>query len=227
MLYVLGDIHGFWKILDRLAEHLGPDDTVVQVGDFGVNSEFDTKEYTDYIFENINYKLIFIDGNHEHFQTIGRWHKNQLTEISPNVFYAPRGLVMELHGNLVGFLGGAESVDKAWRTPGYDWFPEESVQQEDVDLLIQNVDGRQLDILFTHSPPQFVNAANFPPLREEDWGLPLGWIDESAWKVSKAYWALKPKKVYCGHMHKVVNHDNVRILDINEVLPHKIDVLQE
>jgi hypothetical protein len=225
MLYVLGDIHGFWKILDRLAEHLGPDDTVVQVGDFGVNSEFDTKEYTDDIFENVNYKLIFIDGNHEHFPTIGRWHKDQLTEISPNVFYAPRGLVMELHGNLVGFLGGAESVDKAWRTPGHDWFPEESVQQDDVDLLIQNVDGRQLDILFTHSPPQFINAANFPPLREQDWGLPLGWIDESAWKVSKAYWALKPKKVYCGHMHKVVNHDNVRILDINEVLPHKIDVL--
>jgi UDP-2,3-diacylglucosamine pyrophosphatase LpxH len=221
MLYVMGDIHGFWEALDNLSTHLGPDDIVVQVGDFGVDRKFSDPDYLEKLFAKIQYKLIFIEGNHEHFPTIGMWHKDQLTEIAPNVFYAPRGLVMELDGKLVGFLGGAESVDKAWRTPGYDWFPEERVQQEDVDLLVKNVDGRQLDILFAHSPPQFVIKANWPPINEHHWGLPLGWIDESAWKVSKAFWALKPKKLYCGHMHKMVNHDNIRILDINEVLPHQ------
>lgn len=221
MLYVMGDIHGFWEILYRLSKFLGPDDVVVQVGDFGVDKFFANPDYLKKLFEKIKYKLIFIDGNHEHFPTIGMWSKDSLTEITPNVFYAPRGLVMELEGYLVGFLGGAESVDKAWRTIGKDWFPEERIQQEDVDLLVKNANGRQLDILFTHTPPQFAIAANFPPLRESDWNLPLGWIDESSWKVSKAFWAIKPKKLYCGHMHKVVNHDNVRILDINEVLPHK------
>lgn len=221
MLYVMGDIHGFWEILYRLSKFLGPDDVVVQVGDFGVDKFFANPDYLKKLFEKIKYKLIFIDGNHEHFPTIGMWNKDSLTEIAPNVFYAPRGLVMELEGYLVGFLGGAESVDKAWRTIGKDWFPEERIQQEDVDLLVKNANGRQLDILFTHTPPQFAIAANFPPLRESDWNLPLGWIDESSWKVSKAFWAINPKKLYCGHMHKVVTHDNVRILDINEVLPHK------
>lgn len=221
MLYVMGDIHGFWEILYRLSKFLGPDDVVVQVGDFGVDKFFANPDYLKKLFEKIKYKLIFIDGNHEDFPTIGMWNKDSLTEIAPNVFYAPRGLVMELEGYLVGFLGGAESVDKAWRTIGKDWFPEERIQQEDVDLLVKNANGRQLDILFTHTPPQFAIAANFPPLRESDWNLPLGWIDESSWKVSKAFWAINPKKLYCGHMHKVVNHDNVRILDINEVLPHK------
>lgn len=89
--------------------------------------------------------------------------------------------------------------------------------------LIANIGERQLDVLITHSPPEFVNKANFAPLREQDWGLPLGWIDESAWRISKAYWAVKPKMHYCGHMHKPVNHDNVRIVDINEIVPHRID----
>ena len=221
MLYVMGDIHGFWAVLNNLAKHLGPDDIVVQVGDFGVDRFFANPDYLKKLFAEIKFKLIFIEGNHEHFPTIGMWSKDQLTEIAPNVFYAPRGLVMELDGKLVGFLGGAESVDKAWRTPGVDWFPEERVSQEDVDLLVKNADNRQLDILFTHAPPQFAIAANFPPLNEHHWGLPLGWIDESGWKVSKAFWAIKPKKLYCGHMHRAVSHGEVRILDINEVLPHQ------
>ena len=137
MLYVMGDIHGFWEALDNLSTHLGPDDIVVQVGDFGVDRKFSDLEYLEKLFAKVQYKLIFIEGNHEHFPTIGMWHKDQLTEIAPNVFYAPRGLVMELDGKLVGFLGGAESVDKAWRTPGYDWFPEERVQQA-TDKVILN-----------------------------------------------------------------------------------------
>lgn len=219
MLYVLGDIHGMWSVLDNLSNHLGPDDIVVQLGDFGIDRHFANPDYIKNLFKNIKYKLIFLDGNHEHFPTINQWSKDGLTEIAPNVFYAPRGHVMELDGKLVGFLGGAESIDKAYRTIGKDWFAEERILQEDVDRLVENVGGRELDILFTHCPPQFVVQANFPPLNEHRWGLPLGWIDESSWKVSKAFWAVKPKQVYCGHMHKVVNHDNIRILDINEVLP--------
>ena len=38
-------------------------------------------------------------------------------------------------GRTVLFMGGALSVDKAWRTPGYDWFPEESITTGDLDRL--------------------------------------------------------------------------------------------
>jgi Icc-related predicted phosphoesterase len=218
MIYVLGDLHGDWIKLHNIQEHLNTDDVIIQVGDFGIYE----RELNNLAIEFPNgfpCKVYVIDGNHEDFNIINAWSKDELTEFHKNFFYVPRGYVMEIEGKLFGFLGGAESIDKAWRTPGVDWFAEERVSQDDVDKLHKNVDGRELDVLVAHCPPQFVNQANFPRLRESDWELPLGWIDESAWKVSKAYWAVKPKMMYCGHMHKPVLHDNIRIVDINEITP--------
>jgi hypothetical protein len=229
MIYILGDIHGNHEILERLSAMVQPDDTVIQVGDFGIYGAELFRLGGKY-FHGFPCKVYVIDGNHEDFNIINTWSKDEPTEFAPNFFYMPRGYVTEIEGELFGFLGGAESVDKAWRVqegPSRSWYFEERITDSDIDRLMKNLNGRAPDVLITHSPPQFVNAANFPPLREQDWNLPLGWIDESAWKVSKVYWAVKPKKMYCGHMHKSVLHDNVRIVDINEVLPHKIDVLQE
>lgn len=220
MLYILGDLHGEWQRLHTIRNMVDADDVLIQVGDFGMYPHT-LKELAALFPDGFPCKVLVVDGNHEDFNIINAWPKDTLTEFHKNFFYVPRGYVMELDNQLVGFLGGAESVDKAWRTPGIDWFAEERVSQDDVDLLVRNINQRPLDILITHSPPEFVNRANFPLLREEDWGLPLGWIDESAWKISKAYWATRPKTMYCGHMHKAVLHGNVRILDINEILPHR------
>jgi Icc-related predicted phosphoesterase len=220
MIYILGDLHGDWSELHNIQEHVNEDDIVIQVGDFGIY-ERELKYISLEFPDGFPCKVYVVDGNHEDFNIINTWSKDEPTEFAPNFFYMPRGYVTEIEGELFGFLGGAESVDKAWRTLGVDWFAEELVSQEDVDRLVKNLDGRTPDVLITHSPPQFVNAANFPPLRESDWNLPLGWIDESAWKISRAYWAVKPKKMYCGHMHKSVLHDNVRIVDINEVVEHQ------
>lgn len=220
MIYMMGDIHGNLGRLLWLKDHVQPEDTVIQVGDFGVYDYFINK--LKHRFPNgFPCRLLFIDGNHEDFRIIRNWSKTELTEIHKNFFYVPRGYVMEIEGELFGFLGGADSVDKAWRTVEVDWFADERVAQEDVDLLIQNIGDRTLDVLVTHAVAPFVISANFPPLKEADWGLPLGWIDESGWKVSKAYWAIKPIKHYCGHMHKAVLHANVRILNIDEVLQHQ------
>ena len=220
MIYILGDIHGDWNRLHWLAQKVQPEDIVIQVGDFGIYHS--RLMHLRKMFPNgFPCKVYVVDGNHEDFNEINPWSKDEPTEFHINFFYMPRGYVMDIEGELFGFLGGAESVDKAWRTPGVDWFAEERVSQDDVDKLIHNLNGRELDVLVSHSPPEFVNKANFPPLNEHDWGLPLGWIDESAWKVSKAYWAVKPKKMYCGHMHKPVLHGNVRIVDIDELIEHR------
>jgi Icc-related predicted phosphoesterase len=219
MIYILGDLHGDWTKLERIKEHMNPEDIIIQVGDFGIYSR--ELMYLRHAFpEGYPCKVLMIDGNHENFNIINEWSKDEPTEFHKNFFYMPRGYVMEIEGKLFGFLGGAESIDKAWRTPGIDWFAEERVSQDDVDKLIHNLNGRELDVLISHSPPEFVNKANFPPLNERDWGLPLGWIDESAWKVTKAYWAVKPKVMYCGHMHKNVWHANVRIVDIDEIVEY-------
>jgi Icc-related predicted phosphoesterase len=222
MIYILGDLHGDWAKLQRILEHIHPDDIIIQVGDFGIYDRT-LMNLRSAFPEGYKCKVYVVDGNHEDFGIIGNWSKDEPTEFHKNFFYMPRGYVMEIEGKLFAFLGGAESIDKAWRTPGKDWFVEERVTQDDLDKLYKNLDGRNPDVLITHSPPQFVNQANFPPLREEDWGLPLGWIDESAWRVSKAYWNTKPKQVFSGHMHKTVIHGNARIVDINEVVPVRFE----
>lgn len=223
MIYILGDLHGNWERLDWLAKNVQPDDIVIQVGDFGMYGDSLFKLKGKFFF-GFPCKVYVVDGNHEDFSIVNEFSKDEPTEFAPNFFYMPRGYVMDIEGELFGFLGGAESVDKYWRVidgPKRTWYFEERIVQDDVDRLMKNLDGRTPDVLITHAPPQFAIAANFPRLRESDWGLPLGWVDESAWKVSRVHWAVKPKKHYCGHMHKSVLHDNVRILDINEVLMHE------
>ena len=222
MIYILGDLHGNWERLDWLAKNVQPDDIVIQVGDFGMYGDSLFKLKGKFFF-GFPCKVYAVDGNHEDFSIVNGFSKDAPTEFAPNFFYMPRGYVMDIEGELFGFLGGAESPDKAVRIqdgPNRTWYFEERIVQDDVDRLMKNLDGRTPDVLITHTPPQFVIAANFPRLSESDWGLPLGWVDESAWKVSRIHWEVKPKKHYCGHMHKSVTHDTVRILDINEVLPH-------
>lgn len=222
MIYILGDIHGNHARLKWLSQNVQQDDIVIQVGDFGIYHSM--LRYLREMFpDGFPCKVYVVDGNHENFDIINGWSKDEPTEFHKNFFYMPRGYVMEIEGELFAFLGGAESVDKAWRVksgPNREWFHEERITDSDIDRLLKNLNGRNPDVLITHAPPQFVIAANFPPLREEDWGLPLGWIDESGWKVSKVFWAVKPKKMYCGHMHRAVTHDQVRIVDIDEVVQH-------
>ena len=223
MIYIVGDIHGNRARLKWLAQHVKPEDIVIQVGDFGIYGR-ELFELKGQFFNGFPCKVYVVDGNHEDFDIINEWSKDEPTEFAPNFFYMPRGYVMEIEDELFAFLGGAESVDKAWRVqsgPKREWFHEERITDADIDRLKKNLDGRTPDVLITHAPPQFVIATNFPRLRESDWGLPLGWVDESGWTVSRIHWAVKPKKHYCGHMHKSVVHDNVRILDIDEVLLHE------
>lgn len=221
-IYIVGDLHGDWRVLHNIYYHVNSEDTVIQVGDFGIYRRrlLDlSKEFP----KGFSCKLYAIDGNHEDFNIINGWSKDEPTEFYTNFFYAPRGYVTTIETQLIAFLGGAESVDKAWRIksgPDRDWFFEERIQQDDVNRLMKNLNGQSPDVLITHAPPPFVIQANFPPLREQDWGLPLGWVDESSITVSKVFWKTRPKKMYCGHMHKSVLHENIRILDINEIYPH-------
>ena len=217
MIYVVGDLHGNFAMLDQLAqEHLTSDDVVIQVGDFGWYPSV-LNEWRQ-LLESLPCKLYAIDGNHEDFTYLGKFSKDEPTEIFPNLFYVPRGIVMEIEGKLFGFLGGGESIDKAYRRENISWWKEEQITDDDVQTLINNVNGRVLDYLITHSPPKFTVNAHFSPLNTKTWSLPDDWKDVSSEQVSKAYWTLNPRNLLCGHMHRSVRDGNIRILDIDEVV---------
>lgn len=232
-IFFVGDIHGYYESLQRCNNYIEPQDIIIQVGDFGVGKN--TAKEWENIYPAVKCPVYFIDGNHENFDIIDTWSKTEVTEVANGLFYVPRGMVLNLLGHRIGFLGGAESVDKAHRNvkegPWKSWWKQERVEQEDVDRLVANVGSEALDILVTHCPPPITVLENFPMIDTQSWGLPSNWVDISSQRIADAIALTMPKKVFCGHMHKRVVHNKVRILDINEVvaldMPNDLESLQK
>lgn len=215
MIYVVGDLHGDLMRLATLKKHLTQDDTVIQVGDFGFYPEV-IKEWKS-LFEDYPCRILAVDGNHEDFNYIATFEEG-IHNVVGNLFYVPRGSVLDIEGKLFGFLGGGESIDKAYRVENVSWWKQETITDEDVVKLIDNVNYRVLDYLIAHSAPTFTINAHFGPLNLRDWGLPGDWTDVSAQQISRAVHTLSPRNFICGHMHRSVIDGNIRILDINEVI---------
>jgi DNA repair exonuclease SbcCD nuclease subunit len=97
--------------------------------------------------------IYFCDGNHEDHRSLRKLSANsgkQPLNVGPNVFYMPRGSILCLpDGRKVLFMGGAQSIDKSRRTPGYDWFEQELIQPQ--DLL--NLPEVKIDIVISHACP--------------------------------------------------------------------------
>lgn len=215
MIYVVGDLHGEFMRLVTLKKHLTEQDTVIQVGDFGFYPE-GINQWLD-LFETYPCRILAIDGNHEDFNYISTFGEG-VHNVVGNLFYVSRGTVMEIEGKLFGFLGGGESIDKAYRRENISWWKEEQITVKDTETMVENVNYRQLDFLIAHVPPKFTIAAHFGPLNTKYWGLPDEWEDISAQRMSKVYHTIRPRNFICGHMHRSVIDGNIRILDINEVI---------
>ena len=136
-------------------------------------------------------KMYWCDGNHEDFEML----KSRTTdELWPGVFYMPRGKTLTLpDGRLVLFMGGAASVDKAWRTLGINWFPEEEISMQDYMNLDPNM---RIDIVISHTCPMEIpihSALGIDAIRENDW---------SRKALSMIRDRYRPSLWYFGHWHK-------------------------
>jgi hypothetical protein len=164
---------------------------------------------------------MFIDGNHEDFSILYNYPVDKKTgtrTIFKNLYHMPRGTVMEIEGKLFGFLGGAESIDKSYRTEGLSWWPEERITEEDVETMINNVGNRQLDYFITHTCTHAFRDKYFGPLDLTRWKLPSGWEDNSMLMMDKAVSILNPKMHIFGHMHRSVREKKLLCLNIDELI---------
>lgn len=216
MIFVVGDVHGEFHLFKRKMNKLiqEGDSAIIQVGDFGL---WPRKQNVWHQAVKLvhNVPVIFIDGNHEHFPSI----REKKYENWSGLHYAPRGSVLQINGYRVGFLGGGDSVDKAWRTPGKDWFEEERVTLEDVATLVDNVKKwGYIDILVTHSPPTHVLKVALTHPSKVGFPVDEKWVDISAQMVEQAWEELGQPRLVCGHIHKSITLGKVRVLDILEVV---------
>jgi len=175
-LYV-GDVHGQFHYLKKAIRFYEPNQ-VYQVGDLGVwpgSPAWDS-------LTGFDVPVYFCDGNHENFPAIvaGAWKEKH------NLFYLPR--FTQLENTL--FVGGANSIDKVMRTPGHDWFPEETIKS--VPSVLPEV-----RFVVSHTCPERVFQACLASGMSSD--------RDPSRKALDAVWdTVKPTRWFFGHFHQTI-----------------------
>lgn len=221
MILLLGDIHGDIGVLHdaiQKAEEVGAA-ALIQIGDFGLFERNGIDLGFHRVTKNAKLPVYFIEGNHDDCK---RWvQKTEVTRIynDANLFYIPRGTVMEIDGRTLAFLGGAGSIDKAYRLRyGMHWDEQENISPEEVLRLLDNAKGKKIDMLITHCPPNSVIEEHFDPRQKLMFGVDIDWKDHNQDIIEHVWKALDYPYVYSGHMHRKVVGQTYRILNINELL---------
>ena len=172
-LYV-GDVHGNFHYLKRAIKYYNPH-RVIQSGDFGVWPGM--RQWDN--LQGFEVPVYFCEGNHENHHSLPK----VVTEMKDNLFYIPR--FVEHEGIL--YIGGANSIDKAFRTPGFDWFPEETITSVPEGL-------KHVDTIVSHTCPQVV----YDDILSRDM---VSDRDPSRRALNIVLNDVKPKRWFFSHFH--------------------------
>jgi hypothetical protein len=194
---VVGDIHhcGHWAtvILDRAAAT--GIDTIVQVGDLGFwphrGGTF-LQDLADTV-EELGLRFYWIEGNHEDLDALEPGEKT-----CGQLQHLPRGFRWQWWGKTWMAVGGGVSVDKHHRTPGWDWFPQETLSLAEAQDCAR---PGGVDIVLSHDCPDRVDI---PGLAEH-----AGWYPDDAIAESEDHRAVlgqicdavSPSLLVHGHYH--------------------------
>lgn len=201
---VAGDWHGDLSIARAVVRTLEEEDVhlLLHVGDLGVRwpgpkkGRFE-KRLTQ-LLNDADIEFLFIDGNHDNHKELRELSllADGTRRLSDRMTYLPRGVVVERHGIRIGGLGGAYSIDRAWRTEGRDvWSHLEEPTVEEAERLIASA---PVGVLLTHDAP-----ANFQDL--EGFALPpdvASAAERTRELLKKTAEALQPTLLFSGHWHQ-------------------------
>jgi hypothetical protein len=113
--------------------------------------------------------------------------------------HLPRGYRWSWHGRNWLAAGGAVSVDQGNRTDGYDWFPQESITEEQEDEIIASQAGRETDVMVTHDCPADVFLTLPAPLLE--WLPYINAAEEHRRRLQRIVDVAEPAYLMHGHYH--------------------------
>lgn len=123
MQIVVGDVHAEFNMLEKLIRRHRNEipelEAIIIAGDVGLGFPNTSWEEPPFACPD-GFKLRFIRGNHDRPDFI----RNLPPAYAEAGWeYIPDGTIE----NGVLYIGSANSHDKKWRTPGYDWWPEEAL----------------------------------------------------------------------------------------------------
>jgi hypothetical protein len=203
-----GDWHGntAWAVrairkMAALLPHDGPR-VIVHLGDFGIWPGADGRDYLsalDAALAAADAELWFVDGNHEDFTQLARLRPGPdgREQVTGRIWHLPRGHRWRWHGRDWLALGGAVSLDRAGRTAGVNWWPEEEITRPQARSVMA---AGPADVMVTHECPAGVSHV-FPP--------PPPWWSADDLQRSDAHQALlrevvlavRPRWLMHGHLH--------------------------
>ena len=170
-IFVTGDCHGnLTRIIDFIHKFdLKLGDSIIVLGDMGLfwrNDQKDAEYNIKYYEDNCNgVHLYWLDGNHENFDIINSWNKNKnyTYDNSDHIHYCPRGFETfididcgdHIEARKALFIGGADSVDKMWRTKHLSWWEDEKITEDD----IKDIKGSYYYV-FSHCCPKSIFDTN-------------------------------------------------------------------
>jgi len=222
MIYITGDTHGDFKRVIAFCDFVrsSKDDTLVILGDVGINYRYDKNEYNrKRALNKLPVTLLCIHGNHEmRPESIKSYKEIQWSggtvyaqEEFPALLFAKDGEIYELDGKRCIAIGGAYSVDKPYRLAhGWNWFADEQPSDE----IKQRVEERltaenwQVDAVFSHTCPfKYMPIEIFDRSIDQDIvdNSTEHWLDTIEGKLDYKHW-------YCGHFHTEKLIDKVRFM---------------
>ena len=207
-IYITGDTHGD---LERLLPNnfdedgLTRDDFVIVLGDFAIPwfspESREDRHWLDWLTLR-PYTLLFVDGNHENFAALATYpvvegFGGAVRRLRENVFHLRRGEVYEIDGRTFFAMGGAYSIDRAWRTEGSSWWPQEipgADERAQAEAKIAEVGV--VDYVLTHCPPaqelrELACDVDFPAMSDK----------YNEWLQAEVADKLKFGQWFYGHMH--------------------------
>lgn len=171
-----GDTHGYLDFAQLVAVFAAENDAeIIQVGDFGylwpgadkLQALSDILKRAGEFCAKPPVVMRAIDGNHDDHVRL-RQKVNAAycdgdgelpgggVRIAEGVIYQPRGSThVDEDGTRFLFVGGAPSIDRALRTPGQSWWPEEVLTEDEFEASMNVRDD--IHVLVTH------DTFAFPP----------------------------------------------------------------
>lgn len=209
-IFLTGDTHSdVSRILKLDLPELTKDDYVIILGDFGVvwRNDIMMNAVLKQLSEK-NFTVCFIDGNHENFDAISqiekveKWNGARAGILPHGIVHLLRGEIYTIGNRTIGVCGGANSIDKAWRTPGVSWWAQEEITDKDVEIFLLNLNEKygegvkKLDLMLSHDCP-----ASIVPAVAVWSGINGVNIDKSEEQLETIKKLLEVDKWYFGHWH--------------------------
>ncbi len=187
----IGDVHGRYSPYRRIIKGAPAS---IQVGDMGVGfrrfphgEEYGNPPHTLMVKHNAR----FIRGNHDNPAACLR-HSQWLQDGSWDRITRTM------------FIGGADSIDKAYRIKDFSWWPDEELSYEALNDLIALYETLRPQIMVTHDAPQQIAAEVIRPSLQGD---------ISSFEMTKTraalqqMWAMHPPELWVfGHYHVSFDH---------------------